>query len=47
MIKWRMIRKQGILASIADMKNAYNVLVGYSKGKRALGRPRYRWEDDI
>jgi hypothetical protein len=22
-------------------------LVGYPDGKRSIGRPRYRWEDDI
>ena len=27
--------------------NAYRVLVGKPEGKRPLGRPRRRWEDDI
>jgi hypothetical protein len=26
---------------------AYRVLVGKPEGKRTLGRPRYRWEDNI
>ena len=26
---------------------AYRVLVGKSKGKSPLGRPRHRWEDNI
>jgi hypothetical protein len=26
---------------------AYRVLVGRPEGKRPLGRPRRRWEDDI
>jgi len=26
---------------------AYSVLVGKSEGKRPLGRPRHRWEDNI
>ena len=26
---------------------AYRVLVGKPKGKRPLGRPRHRWEDNI
>jgi len=26
---------------------AYRVLVGKSEGKRLLGRPRRRWEDNI
>ena len=25
----------------------YRVLVGKPEGKRSLGRPRHRWEDDI
>jgi len=28
-------------------KNKYNVLVGKPEGKRSLGRPRHRQEDDI
>ena len=27
--------------------NAYRVLVGKPEGKRPLGRPRRRWEDNI
>jgi hypothetical protein len=30
-----------------DMSNIYNILVGESTGKRLLGRPRRRWEDNI
>jgi hypothetical protein len=28
-------------------RNAYRVLVGKPEGKRPLGRPRCRWEDNI
>ena len=28
-------------------RNAYRVLVGKPEGKRCLGRPRRRWENDI
>jgi hypothetical protein len=28
-------------------KNAYKILVGKPEGKRPLGRPRHRWEDNI
>jgi hypothetical protein len=28
-------------------KNAYRILVGKLEGKRPLGRPRRRWEDNI
>jgi hypothetical protein len=27
--------------------NAYRILVGKSEGRRPLGRPRHRWEDNI
>jgi hypothetical protein len=29
------------------MENAYAILVAKSKGERALGRTRHRWEDNI
>jgi hypothetical protein len=29
------------------MANANSILVGKSEGKRPLGRPRRRWEDNI
>jgi hypothetical protein len=29
------------------MRNAYNTLVGKPEGKRPLGRPRCRWEDNV
>jgi hypothetical protein len=32
---------------MGEMKNGYNILVGILEGKRPLGRPRYRWEDNI
>jgi hypothetical protein len=28
-------------------RNAYRILVGLLEGKRPLGRPRPRWEDNI
>jgi hypothetical protein len=34
-------------AHIGDRRGAYRVLVGKPEGKRALGRPRHRWEDII
>ncbi|KAJ4442945.1 hypothetical protein ANN_04543 [Periplaneta americana] len=30
-----------------ESRNAYIVLVGMPEGKRSLGRPRRRWEDNI
>ncbi|KAJ4439562.1 hypothetical protein ANN_07689 [Periplaneta americana] len=32
---------------MGESRNAYSVLVGRPEGKRPLGRPRRRWEDDI
>jgi hypothetical protein len=32
---------------MGEMRNAYNILVGKSEGKRPLGRPGRRWEDNI
>jgi len=29
------------------MRNAYKILVGKPTGKRPLGKPRRRWEDNI
>jgi hypothetical protein len=30
-----------------EKRNAYTILVGNLEGKRPLGRPRPRWEDNI
>jgi len=32
---------------MGDKRGAYRVLVGKHEGKRPLGRPRRRWEDNI
>ena len=32
---------------MGDRRGAYRVLVGKPKGKRLLGRTRYKWEDNI
>jgi hypothetical protein len=37
----------GHVARIEDRRVAYRVLMGKPKGKRPLGRPRRRWEDNI
>jgi hypothetical protein len=29
------------------MRNIYGILVGKREGKRLVGRPRRRWEDNI
>jgi hypothetical protein len=30
-----------------EKRNAYRILVGKPEGKKPLGRPRCRWEDNI
>ena len=35
------------MACMAEGKCVHKVLVGKPKGKRPLGRPRRRWEDNI
>jgi hypothetical protein len=30
-----------------EMRHVYKILVGKPEGKRPLGRPRRRWEDNI
>ena len=36
-----------IVARMEQSRNAYRVLVGKPEGKRPLGEPRRRWEDNI
>jgi hypothetical protein len=35
------------VAQMGEGRSVYRVLVGRPKGKRPLGRPRQRWEDNI
>jgi hypothetical protein len=46
-IKSRRMRWAGHVARIGENRNAYRLLVGKPEGKRPLGRPRRRWEDNI
>ncbi|KAJ4443827.1 hypothetical protein ANN_05613 [Periplaneta americana] len=46
-IKSRHLRWAGHVARMSESRNAYRVLVGRLEGKRPLGRPRRRWEDNI
>jgi hypothetical protein len=41
------IRWAGHVARMGDGRDVYRVLVGKPEGKRPLGRPRRRWEDNI
>jgi hypothetical protein len=46
-IKPRRMRWAGHVARMGEVRGAYNILVGRSDGRRSLGRPRPRWEDNI
>ena len=46
-LKSRRLRWARHVAHMEQSRNAYKVLVGKSEGKRPLGRPRRRWEDNI
>ncbi|KAJ4444578.1 hypothetical protein ANN_06373 [Periplaneta americana] len=46
-LKSRHLRWAGHVAHMGESRNAYRVLVGRPEGKRPLGRPRRRWEDNI
>ena len=43
----RRMRWVGNVAYMRERRGIYRVLVGKPEGKRPLGRPKYRWEDDI
>jgi len=46
-IKSRRMRWAGNVARMGERRGVYRVLVGKVEGKRPLGRPRRRWEDNI
>jgi hypothetical protein len=37
----------GACSTHGEKRNEYEILVGEPEGKRAVGRPRRRWEDNI
>ena len=41
------MRWAGHVARMGEDRGVHRVLVGKPEGKRALGRPRRRWEDNI
>ena len=46
-VKSRRMRWAGHVALMGKGRGVYRVLVGKPEGKRPLGRPRRRWEDNI
>jgi hypothetical protein len=47
MIKARRMRWAGHMACMGEVRGTYNILVGRPEGRRPLGRPRRRWENNI
>jgi len=41
------MRRAGHVAHMGEGRGMHRVLVGKPEGKRPLGRPRRRWEDNI
>jgi hypothetical protein len=46
-IIWRIMRWAGHVARLGEKRGAYRILVGRPEGRRSLGRPRRKWEDNI
>jgi hypothetical protein len=46
-VKSKRMRWAGHVARMGEGRVVYRVLVGKPEGKRPLGRPRPRWEDNI
>ena len=46
-IKFRRLKWAGHVARMEESRSAFNILTGKPTGKRPLGRPRRRWEDNI
>jgi len=46
-VKSRRMRWSGHVARMGEGRGVHRVLVGKPEGKRPLGRPRHRWEDNI
>ena len=45
--KSRIMRRAGHVARMGERRGVYSVLIGKPEGRRPLGRPRLRWEDNI
>jgi hypothetical protein len=46
-IKSRRVRGAGHVACMGERRGVYRILVRKPEGKRPLGKPRRRWEDNI
>jgi hypothetical protein len=46
-IKSRRMRWAGHVERMGKKRNVYRILVGKQEGKRPLGKPTHRWQDNI
>jgi hypothetical protein len=46
-IKARRMRWAGHVVRMGEVRCACNILVGWPEGRRPLGRPGHRWDDNI
>jgi hypothetical protein len=46
-VKLRRMRWAGHVARMGENRGVHRVWAGKPEGKRALGRPRHKWEDNI
>jgi len=46
-IKSRRMTWARYVTRMAEIRNAHNILVEKPEGKRPLGKPKHRWEDNI
>jgi hypothetical protein len=46
-VKSRRMTRAGHVARMGEGRGVYWILVGRPEGRRPLGRPRHRWEDNI
>jgi hypothetical protein len=46
-LKSRRIRWSGNVAHVGEGRGVYRDLLGKPEGKRPLGRPRHKWEDNV
>jgi hypothetical protein len=46
-MKSRRTRWAGHVVWVGEKGNPYRILVGKLEGKRPLGRPEHRWEDNV
>ena len=45
--KSRRLRWAGYIARIEEDRSTFKILTGTPAGKKPLGRPKHRWEDNI